>query len=380
MEVSGILPPQLRDFSADVEAKITEFMNSRLIQPYLLPRHSKFFIHRFLRARKYDLDAAIQMFIEAMKWREEMKVDSIFETFPKTPQYELLVTHYPASYHWKDPPLTKDSSVVLLSGIGRVDPSIIQTVGYQNLVQFHIWCMETLERLHTKTIQEKGYWPGFVMIEDLEGVGYHTFSTRVLGLMQEITRINQNYYPDMLRKMYIINVPSIFYIFWKVIQLWLEQRSIAKIELINGKASIIADKIEAIFDLSSLPLRLGGTSTRDIPLAGFGAASTKMREKPRFKIDIPRGTKHEVSHYFEIGDIISWEFILRDYDIGFTLLYTDENKEIQKIARCEAKKLFSDSITIENPGTYLFLWDNTYSWTRGKFIKYNIYKGLDILD
>jgi len=282
--------------------------------------------------------------------------------------------------HWKDLPLTKDGSVVLLQSLGRVDPSIIQTVGYQPLVQFHIWCMEGLENLYAKTVAEKGYWPGFVMIEDLEGVGYHTFSSTVLGIAQELTRINQYYYPDMLRKMYILNVPSVFYMFWKVIQVWLEQRSIAKMELINGKASLIADKIEAIFDLSTLPVRLGGTSHRDIPPGGYiGPANRKMREKPKFKVDVTRGTKYEVFHYFDVGDIISWEFKVREYDIGFSLICKDENKEIQKIPRCEAKKLFSNTITIENPGTYMFQWDNTYSWTRGKFIKYNIYKGLDVL-
>jgi len=239
--------------------------------------------------------------------------------------------------------------------------------------------MEGLEIKYSKTVADKGYWPGFVMIEDLEGVGYHTFSPTVLGLAQELTRINQYYYPDMLRKMYILNVPSVFYMFWKVIQVWLEQRSIAKMELINGRASLIADKIEAIFDLSTLPVRLGGNSNRDIP-QGYIGVKSKMREKAKNKIDIPRGNKYETSHYFQVGDIISWEFIVRDYDIGFTLLFQDENQEIQKLPRCESKKLFSDTITIENPGTYVFQWDNTYSWTRGKNIKYNIYRGFDVLE
>lgn len=103
----------------------------------------------------------------------------------------------------------------------------------------------------------------------------------------------------------------------------------------------------------------------------------KMREKAKNKVDVARGTKHEVIHHFETGDTIYWEFKVKDYDIAFNILL--DSKEIHKIPRCEAKRVFSGHITIETTGSYLFQWDNTYSWTRGKSIKYNIYKGLDIL-
>lgn len=57
--------------------------------------------------------------------------------------------------------------------------------------------------------------------------------TNIPKLVQNIVYINQNYYPDMLRKAYIINVPSVFYMFWKGISLWLEARTLAKLEMIS---------------------------------------------------------------------------------------------------------------------------------------------------
>jgi len=289
-----------------------------------------------------------------------------------------LISYWPGSLHWHDHPLTKDGSVVLLQSLGKVDPSIIQIVGYDNLIQFHIWCMEALENICSRTVIEKGYWPGFIMIEDLEGVGYHTFTTTVLGMAQELVKINQNFYPDMLRKMYIVNVPSVFYMFWKVIQLWLEPRSLAKMELVNGKTTLIYDKIEAIFDLSTLPIRLGGSSTKDIPPGGYlGLEEIKMREEAKYRVDVARGTKHEVTHHFEEGDSVYWEFVVENYDIGFGIFC--DSKEIHKIPRCEAKKVFAGHLSIETTGSYLFQWDNSYSWTKGKTIKYNITKGLELL-
>lgn len=153
---------------------------------------------------------------------------------------------------------------------------------------------------------------------------------------------------------------------------------IAKMELINGKASLIGDKIEAIFDTSTLPIRLGGTSTKDIPPGGYmGPEEIKMREKAKNKVEVARGSKHEVTHHFEAGDTVYWEFKVKVYDIGFNILLN--SKEIHKIARCEAKRVFSGHLDIQTTGSYVFQWDNSYSWLTGKSIKYNIYKGLDIL-
>jgi len=259
----------------------------------------------------------------------------------------------------------------------------VDTVGHDTLIKYHIYCMEGLEEIYWKTVAEKGYWPGFVMIEDLDGVGSHTFSASVLKVAQEITRINQNYYPEMLRKMYILNVPSIFYMFWKGIQMWMEPRSVAKMELLNSKATtaVIADKFPLIFELSTVPPRLGGTCTKDIPQAGFIPPPTEMKSPTNSKVDIARGAKHEIKFDFQEGDTVSWEFKTKEADLGFYVHYKEKNnsQEMYKNAKCAAKRIYTGNIVIEKTGTYTFLWDNSTSWTRSKNVKFNIYKGDVIL-
>jgi len=206
----------------------------------------------------------------------------------------------------------------------------------------------------------------------------------VLKVAQEIVRINQNYYPEMLRKMFLINVPSVFYMFWKGIQLWMEPRSVAKIELINSSSLSFNDQFSAIFDLSTIPQRLGGSSPLDIPKAGpLTGSPIQLKDKPLHKIEIPRGNKHEVKFNFCVGDIVSWEFVTKEYDIGFALVYLGTNKIqefIKPYERIDAcKKVVKGSIVVEKNGKYVFQWDNTYSWTRGKFLEYNLYKGTDLL-
>jgi len=241
--------------------------------------------------------------------------------------------------------------------------------------------MERLETKYWETIEKLGYWPGYIMIEDLEGIGYQTFSPSVLKVVKEIVRINQNYYPEMLRKMFILNVPSYFYVSWKVIQGWMEQRSVAKIELINGNARTIMDKITAIFDISSLPPRLCGTGAKDIPQGGLlGGHVPSWREPPHNRVDISRGSRYELKITAKEGDTIFWEFKTVDFDIGFSITSVKHKKEISPYERVDCSKMVIDgSFNIEVDDTYVLAWDNTYSWTRGKTLEFNIYSGGQLL-
>ena len=56
---------------------------------------------RFLRARKWDLAAAEEMFLEAENWRKENKVDELYATFT-FPEKKAVSELYPKFYHKAD--------------------------------------------------------------------------------------------------------------------------------------------------------------------------------------------------------------------------------------------------------------------------------------
>lgn len=84
---------------------------------------------------------------------------------------------------------------------------------------------------------------------------------------------------------------------------------------------------------------------------------------------------------------------LQSYDIGFTVHYIGEgSKEVVEMQRHEAFKrvrrnlvlllifqVITGSFEVEQSGQYKFVWDNTFSWTRGKSVKFNVYKGTEVL-
>jgi len=79
---------------------------------------------------------------------------------------------------------------------------------------------------------------------------------------------------------------------------------------------------------------------------------------------------------------VSWEYATKDYDIGFTMEYvcSGGNSPLKHYERIDASKsVIKGYVVIEKSGDYLFQWDNSFSWTRGKKLKYNLYKGNELL-
>lgn len=79
--------------------------------------------------------------------------------------------------------------------------------------------------------------------------------------MKISTDITQDYYPELMNKMYIINAGYFFQAAWVVIKPWLDPVTQQKIQIItgSGKKELLQDIPE-----QNLPIDLGGTFTGDI--------------------------------------------------------------------------------------------------------------------
>ena len=75
------------------------------------------------------------------------------------------------------------------------------------------------------------------------------------------TRIAQDYYPEILGKMYILNSGFMFRGIWGVVSVWIDKKTQKKINIISGsgKKQLLAD-----IDAENLPEFLGGTCTTSL--------------------------------------------------------------------------------------------------------------------
>ncbi len=92
-------------------------------------------------------------------------------------------------------------------------------------------------------------------ILDLSNVSLTNFY-RVKDYVMQAASIGQDRYPETMGKFYIINAPWTFSTVWTLIKPWLDEATVAKIDIIG---SSYKDKLLAQIPAENLPKEFGGT-------------------------------------------------------------------------------------------------------------------------
>ncbi|KAI9754081.1 MAG: cytosolic factor, phosphatidylinositol/phosphatidylcholine transfer protein [Chaenotheca gracillima] len=186
---------------------------------------------RFLRARKFNVDLSKQMFLDCEKWRKEFGVEDLVKNF----QYEeksKVFEYYPQYYHKTD----KDGRPVYIEQLGNVDLTAMYKITtadrmLQNLVVEYEKCADP--RLPVCSRMSGQLVETCCTIMDLKGVGLGK-ARQVFGYVQQASGISQNYYPERLGKLYIINAPWGFAPIWNVVKGFLDPVTVQKIHVLGG--------------------------------------------------------------------------------------------------------------------------------------------------
>jgi len=210
---------------------------------------------RYLRARKFDVNASKKMFVDTENWRKEFGggVDDLTRTFEYKEKKDIF-NFYPQYYHKTD----KDGRPVYIEHLGKINLVEMQKITtddrmLQNLVVEY-------EKLADPRLPACSRKSGYLLetccsVFDAKGVSL-TSAPSVYGYLQMATGISQNYYPERLGKLYIINAPWGFSTVFAVVKRFLDPVTVAKIHILGtGYQKELLGQIPA----ENLPKSLGGT-------------------------------------------------------------------------------------------------------------------------
>ncbi|KAL8166082.1 hypothetical protein V2J09_007581 [Rumex salicifolius] len=257
-DVSRLSSLSFRDVRDTKELHAVDSFRQTLLLDDLLPaKHDEYYtLLRFLKARKFDVDKAKQMWASMLQWRKEFGADTILQDFEYGELDEVL-KYYPQCFHGVD----KDGRPVYIYLLGKVDTEkLMKVTTMDRYLKYHV---QDFERCFTYkfpacSVAAKRHIDSSTTIIDVQGVGLKNFTKPARELIAQLQKIDNDNYPETLCRMYIINAGGGFKFLWNSVKSFLDPQTSAKISVLGSKYH---SKLLEIIDERQLPEFLGGKCT-----------------------------------------------------------------------------------------------------------------------
>ncbi|KAJ7095885.1 CRAL TRIO domain-containing protein [Mycena belliarum] len=213
---------------------------------------------RFLRARKFNLAQSKRMFCDAQHWRKTVNGTGLDQLYSEVdpldyPEREAVFECWPLYFHKLD----KKGRPINVHTFSGVDfPKLYKTCTPEKHWKSVIVNAECLPReILPASSRQAGRSIGTVfVIVDLKGFSLSKF-WQMKTLARNSFQMSQDYFPETMGQLAIVNAPSSFTFIWSVIRPWLSKETAEKVDILGSNYKEV---LLSLIDADALPTTLGG--------------------------------------------------------------------------------------------------------------------------
>lgn len=179
-------------------------------------------------------------------------MDKLVRTFEYTEKPQMFA-YYPQYYHKID----KDGRPLYIEQFGKIDLEKMRQITTDERMLENL--VVEYEKVADPRLPACSRKAGYLLetsctIMDMKGVGLGK-AGQVYGYVQKASAISQNYYPERMGKLYIINAPWGFSSVFAVVKRFLDPVTVAKIHILGGNYQ---KDLLAQIPAENLPSEFGG--------------------------------------------------------------------------------------------------------------------------
>ncbi|CAI4232542.1 unnamed protein product [Auanema sp. JU1783] len=309
----------------------------------------------------------------------------------KCDSYSVPLQSLPGSVVGMD----KEGNVLSIQMVGRLDAvGLMQCARNSDLYKMRIAESEGVMQIIRAEEKKCGHPLGTSVIFDLEGISMSQFEMNAVKVVTTMLGQLQELFPDVVRKIFVINAPSFIQFIWTLVLPCLAKQTQQKIKVLGSDwKEVLRESLgeEVLF------AHWGGTREADSEFGNVrlgGKVPQELRYDPSADPPVESLEKHVVSarstsfipiklDNYQKGRKLTWWWKLDGHDVNFAVYRSSEGNE--KVAEhvddymLEPKfRLQTEfvpeqgEVCAEEPGIYKFVFDNTHSTLRSKTIRYSI--------
>lgn len=336
---------------------------------------------RFLRARNFDPKAAYRQYTATRNWRINNDVDNILKK--ERPLDKELKEVISCAFHKHD----KFGRPCYIERTGRQDTIALMKLPAEQYIGWHIWNNEKQIQRMEKLSEEFGRRiETMVHIHDMAGATM--LLRKAVNAFKRLARLDQEYYPERMGKIFIVNTPWVFPMLWKIAKIFLDPKTRAKCIVLKSSE---LHKLCEYFNPEDLPEEFGGACRCENgclpPLPKHMMEIKDLPQLTEQTIGAKKIFTHAIEYDGKKSDMsIAWYFKATSKDLQFGVKFKPrphsgwkENEDyIEDIWVEELEPIMDYGSSITGfysppcPGICTLVWDNSNCKWMSRTIRYHV--------